>query len=152
MSDRLRQAPSGPSHRFSLAGSILGVQSPAHFRRDYVGRRAGLYCDVEAGRRARQLAAHEYARLVLHAGGLRLPSWLSEGLAEVLSSIRISAKSTTLDGYLPGRWRSLNRPWIPLAELFSITADSPLRSNRDSTNLFYAQSWARARMLCFSAD
>ena len=141
---------------------VIGFRSPVQYLEYnprptsdayYVGSESRDYIVMsKLGPDQFSVAAHEYAHLVLHAGGLRLPSWLSEGLAEVLSSIRISAKSTTLDGYLPGRWRILNRPWIPLAELFSITADSPLRSNRDSTNLFYAQSWALTHMLVFSAD
>jgi Flp pilus assembly protein TadD len=98
------------------------------------------------------VAAHEYSHVVLHAGGLRLPSWLSEGLAEFLSSVRITGKSTTLGGDLPVRSRSLKRPWIPLAELLSITAESPLRNDRDGAALFYADSWALAHMLVLAPD
>lgn len=98
------------------------------------------------------VAAHEYAHVVLHAGGLRLPSWLGEGLAEFLSSIRITGKGTTIGGDLPARSRTLKGPWIPLAELLSITTESPLRGDRDRANLFYAQSWALAHMLVLSPN
>ena len=89
------------------------------------------------------VAAHEYAHVVLHAGGLRLPSWLGEGLAEFLSSVRITGKSTTIGGDLPSRSRTLRGPWIPIDELFSVTSESPQ---------FYAQSWALAHMLVLSPD
>lgn len=98
------------------------------------------------------VAAHEYAHVLLHAGGLRLPSWLGEGLAEFLSSVHIADNSSTIGGDLPARSRTLKRPWIPLPELFSITADSAMRKNRDATALFYAQSWAMVHMLVLSPE
>ena len=96
------------------------------------------------------VAAHEYSHAVLHAHGLRLPSWLDEGLAEFLSSVRISSTVSTVGGELPIRTRTLRREWIPLADLFSLTAQSPLRNTRDGASLFYAESWALVHMLVLS--
>ncbi|MFZ1146104.1 MAG: hypothetical protein WB579_04460 [Bryobacteraceae bacterium] len=39
------------------------------------------------------------------------------------------------------------RPWLPLSEIVSLAADSPLLDNRDSAEMFYAQSWALTEML-----
>ena len=99
-----------------------------------------------------RVAAHEYAHVIFHAGGLHFPSWFSEGLAEVLSSVRMGGEMSTIGGDLPARSRYLIRPWIPLDELFSITNDSPERKDRNTAALFYAESWALVHMLLLSPD
>ncbi len=130
---------SGPTADAYYAGSetsdfiVLPDLNPAHFN----------------------LAAHEYAHLCLHANGLpangvRLPSWLNEGLAEFLSSARISSHGSTIGGELPPRIQALRRRWIPLAELLAIASDSPLRLDREQDALFYAQSWALTHMLALA--
>ncbi len=96
-------------------------------------------------------AAHEYAHLILHASGLKLPLWLNEGLAEFLSTLRFDHRGWTLGGDLPTRSQVLRRdPWIPLSQLLTLPAESPLRENREKTALFYAQSWNLVEMLALS--
>src|SRR3984893_12111209 len=41
---------------------------------------------------------------------------------------------------------------MPLAELVTLPADSPVRQNRDGAELFYAQSWALTEMLLRSPE
>jgi Tfp pilus assembly protein PilF len=98
-------------------------------------------------------AAHEYAHLILHASGLRLPLWLSEGLAEFYSTLRISDGRWNLGGDLPARSQALRRTsWMPLSQLLTLPAESPVRENRDTAALFYAQSWKLTEMLVLSPE
>ncbi len=97
------------------------------------------------------VAAHEYAHLFLHSKGLRLPLWLAEGIAEIFSTIRIGENGGAIGGDLPMRRQTLQkRPWMPLAQLLATTADSPIRVNRDTADVFYSESWAFTQMLLFS--
>lgn len=99
------------------------------------------------------IAAHEYAHLILHAAGARYPPWLDEGLAEFYSTIRATQHATELGGDLPGRLQSLRRrAWIPLADVLALPADSPRREERESAEMFYAESWALTEMLLRSAQ
>ena len=99
------------------------------------------------------VAAHEYAHAILHDGGLQLPPWLNEGLAEFFSTIHIGERAITLGGEPQSDVSQLRYgPWMPLTELLSLPADSPLRDSRDSAGLFYAQSWALTEMLVLSPE
>jgi tetratricopeptide (TPR) repeat protein len=96
-------------------------------------------------------AAHEYAHLAMHAAGGRLPPWLSEGLADVFSTIRITPHGAQLAGEPAGRLRGLRaHPWLPLATLLTLPQDAPMRNTREGADIFYAQSWALVEMLLAS--
>ena len=97
-----------------------------------------------------RIAAHEYAHAVLDANLIELPPWLSEGLAEVLSAVRLDDRpaSTAEMPYRAAILRS--HPWMPLEELVTLPADSPLRDRRDTSEIFYAESWAFSDMLMAS--
>lgn len=96
------------------------------------------------------IAAHEYAHLVLHSLGLKLPPWLSEGIAEFYSSVRIAYEHCLIGGDLPARTAALrHRPWIPLPELIALAA---VPSDRRKADVFYAESWALASMLVESPE
>ncbi len=114
----------------------------------YVGAEARDYIVLPAADpTAFHLAAHEYAHVVLHARGQQLPRWLSEGLAEFFSTVRISEHGCTLGGDLPARSQTLQRyAWMPLSQLLT------LRNDPDDMGLFYAQSWALTEMLAVSPD
>jgi hypothetical protein len=97
------------------------------------------------------VAAHEYAHLVLHSLRLRPPPWLAEGIAEFFSTVRIGENGGLIGGDLPMRTRTLRqRPWIPLAQLLALPANSPMRADRNTADVFYAESWALTQMLIFS--
>lgn len=99
------------------------------------------------------VAAHEYAHSVLHAAGLKLPPWLSEGLAEFFSTVRINERGSTLGGDLPARSQALERqPSIPLADLLALPPQSRVETDREKAGIFYAESWALADMLVLSPD
>jgi tetratricopeptide (TPR) repeat protein len=90
------------------------------------------------------MAAHEYAHVALHSSGLHLPVWLSEGLADLFSTVRIGERGSTIGSDLPQRMQELRRGgWIPLGALMSGAAESPL---------FYAESWAVTEMLARSPE
>jgi hypothetical protein len=100
-----------------------------------------------------RIAAHEYWHFVEHAGALRLPPWLNEGMAELFSTVRLSDHDGRLGSEPGGHIRILrSRSWIPLATLLALPDDSPLRRQRDTSELFYSESWALAHMLMLSPD
>ena len=128
----------------------LRPASDAH----YIGTEGRDYI-VMAGLGAAEfsVAAHEYAHSILHAAGLQLPPWFSEGLAEFFSTVRISARGCTLGGDLPARSQALQRhAWMSLRDLLQLPADSPLREDRQTAGVFYAESWALADMLVLSPE
>jgi tetratricopeptide (TPR) repeat protein len=113
---------------------------------DYIAMSSG-----EAGEF--RIAAHEYAHFVLHSSGLRLPAWLNEGLAEFFSTLRINESACELGGDLPAHSQALRRhAWLPISELLALPAESPLRQDRETNGVFYAQSWALVDMLVLSTD
>lgn len=120
----------------------------------YVGTESRDYIVIPAlDAREFAVAAHEYAHLILHASGLRLPPWLSEGLAEFFSTIRISDGRWEVGGDLPARSQLLRRDsWMPLPQLLTLPDKSPLRERRDTSALFYAQSWKLTEMLVLSPE
>lgn len=95
-----------------------------------------------------RLAAHEYAHLVLHSAALHLPLWLSEGLAEYLSTIEVGGRRSDIGGDLPGRSQTLaHETWIPLAALLVKVRDPATSDSHREANLFYSESWLLADML-----
>jgi tetratricopeptide (TPR) repeat protein len=128
----------------------LQPASDAHYigteGRDYI-----VMATIDAGQFG--IAAHEYAHSILRAAGLRVPPWFSEGLAEFFSTVHIGARGCTLGGDLPARTQVLQRhAWMPMADLMALPADSPVRDNRDTAGVFYAQSWALTEMLVLAPE
>jgi tetratricopeptide (TPR) repeat protein len=114
--------------------------------RDYIVMRA-----LDASRVG--IGAHEYAHLILHASGLQLPPWLSEGLAELFSTLRINRRGWEMGGDLPAHTHLLTRePGMPLSQLLTLPSESPVRENREKAALFYAQSWKLTEMLVLSPE
>jgi len=94
-------------------------------------------------------AAHEYAHVIQHSMERRLPPWLSEGLADLFSTLRIDKRGGRVGGEVPGRLNVLRRGvWIPLDRLLSMP--EPVHGDRGSSEMFYAESWALAEMLSLS--
>lgn len=98
----------------------------------------------------RAAALHEYAHLVLTHEGLKLPVWLSEGLADLYSTLTFQGNCATVGAPLPGRMYALGtRRWLPLDTLFAAGQSSPEYNNRQLASIFYAESWALVHMLRF---
>ena len=142
---------------------VIAFRSPAEYEpyrlrqiadAYFVGAEARDYI-VMPGLAARQygMAAHEYAHLLMHAGGFRLPAWLSEGLAEIFSTVEIGSHSSTVGSMLQEHFQLLQRrSWIPLPVLLSLQTESLDRGDRDTAGMFYAESGALAHLLMLSPD
>jgi hypothetical protein len=98
----------------------------------------------------RAAALHEYAHLVLTHEGLKLPVWLSEGLADLYSTLTFQGDRVTVGAPLSGRLYALRtQRWLPLNTLFTAGQSSPEYNNRKLASIFYAESWALVHMLRF---
>lgn len=74
-----------------------------------------------------RLSAHEYWHFVARAGALRLPLWLSEGLAEFYSTVKLEARGGRVGAAPPLHLVSLrDRYWMRLPALLSVTVKSHL--------------------------
>lgn len=97
------------------------------------------------------IAAHEYAHFVLYSRSLKLPSWLSEGIAELFSTVTISTRGCEFGGPLRARVDVLRRhPWFDAALLLTARPDE--LKTREQLSLFYAESWAVTDMLNASPE
>ena len=100
-----------------------------------------------------RIAAHEYSHFVMHSVGLRLPTWLSEGIAEVFSTVNVGTGRCELGGQIASHVDVLHRNrWLPASQLLTVDPTSELRQSRSRTSLFYAQSWAVADLLTGSPE
>jgi tetratricopeptide (TPR) repeat protein len=109
------------------------------------------YITMLAGFDDRRVAAHELAHALLAADGAGTPLWLSEGLAEFFSTLRVGGSDVEIGGDLVARRQLLSRQsWIPLDELMSVTSEKSLGGGRERGEMFYAESWLLADMLVLS--
>jgi tetratricopeptide (TPR) repeat protein len=110
----------------------------------FLGATGGDYIVMPAGARGDlHVVAHEYAHLLLHSTGWKLPAWIGEGISEVAATVRFSERGATAGGDIPARSQILRqRLWMPLPGLFA--------SNNTDGDLFYSESWAVADLLLFS--
>lgn len=95
-------------------------------------------------------AAHEYVHFVMAQSGLRLPTWLNEGLAELYSNLEEgrSGQRTEIGRFIPGRVLALHRDaWIDLAKLTAASADSEVFTAAGQVDSAYSESWLLAHML-----
>lgn len=98
-------------------------------------------------------AIHEYMHLIVRHSGLKLPTWLNEGWADVYSTLRPMGKETAVGDLLPDRMQSLvTEQWLDFDTLTSITSSSPTYHEASRVGIFYAESWALAHMLYLSPE
>lgn len=95
-----------------------------------------------------QAAVHEYTHLVIQNFGMNLPIWLSEGLAEIYSTLRVNETQAQV-GYplLQHEDVLVKQPWMKLNRLFAIEHDSADYNEDEKMSILYAQSWALTHML-----
>ena len=139
---------------FSSAREYDTYRLPPNSDAYYVGTEKRDYIVMPSlGAAEFPMAAHEYTHAQLRAAGLKLPSWLNEGLAEVFSTLRIAERECYLGGELPAHVAILrHNPWMPLDELFASTPASAAQKGRRTEALFYAESWALTEMLALSPN
>ena len=94
------------------------------------------------------LALHEYMHLVIARSGWRIPVWLNEGIAEIYSTLKPAGKKLEIGSLIPGAMQTLaHAKLVPLPVLMAVDQRSPLYSESDRANIFYAESWALTHML-----
>jgi tetratricopeptide (TPR) repeat protein len=125
----------------------------------FVATPASEYIVIGDRAAARQAAGdyapsvHEYMHLVVRHSGLKLPTWLSEGWADVFSTLRVQGKDSAVGDLLPDRMKSLSADeWMDFDALTSVGTDSPAYNEASRVGIFYAESWALAHMLFLSPE
>lgn len=93
--------------------------------------------------------AHEYAHLFFRRSGHQYPLWLSDGLAEYLSTITPQNGKLKVGAPPTERAKALGFgvKLMPLERLFTVTRDSADYTVPGRAGLFYAQSWALTHLL-----
>jgi len=88
---------------------------------------------------------HEYFHLLTEVNLGRLPTWVSEGLAEFWANTVVRGAQFEI-GHPERRHLEVlrKRPLLPLEVLFAVDHRSPYYKEDDKKSLFYAQSWALA--------
>ncbi|MCU1328129.1 MAG: hypothetical protein JWN34_3499 [Bryobacterales bacterium] len=100
-------------------------------------------------------AVHEYMHFVVQHSGLKIPTWLNEGWADVYSSMRRVSDGMAVGDLIPMRMKILEAStgaWLDFNTLTSVTTRSPIYNEGDRTGLFYGQSWALTHMLFLSPE
>jgi tetratricopeptide (TPR) repeat protein len=98
-------------------------------------------------------AIHEYMHLIVRHSGLKLPTWLNEGWADVYSTLRPMGKDAAVGDLLPDRMKTLfTEKWLDFGTLASVDTGSPIYHETSRTGIFYAESWALAHMLYLSPE
>jgi Flp pilus assembly protein TadD len=94
------------------------------------------------------VAVHEYMHLLIRHSGLKVPSWLNEGMAETYSTLKPLANKMLMGSIPQGRGYALGEhKWIPLDRLLAIEHGSKEFNERDRSSVFYGQSWLLTHML-----
>jgi hypothetical protein len=100
-----------------------------------------------AGPEAFPVAIHEYVHLIARHSKLNFPPWLSEGIAELYSTLKPMGDQVLIGAIVPGRYQALLRDeWVPLATILAATQDSPYYSEGS----LYNQGWALTHMLALN--
>jgi hypothetical protein len=103
------------------------------------------------GDEAARVAVHEYVHSVARHLGLKYPTWLNEGVADLYSTLRMQGDKALVGDLVPGRMQTLfTEKWIPLPLLLSATQNSPFYNEKNKASSFYGESWALAHMLQLS--
>lgn len=96
---------------------------------------------------------HEYTHLIIRHSGLRIPTWLNEGWADVFSTLRPMGKDIAVGDLLPERMASLSTDkWLDFDTLTSVDNSSPVYHEASRVGIFYGESWALAHMLFLAPE
>ena len=91
---------------------------------------------------------HEYTHLLFRGNDRIWPIWLKEGMAELYSTFETTGYTATIAQPIDRHLQLLaNAPLMPLAELFTVTHDSPQYNERERQGIFYAESWLLTHFL-----
>ncbi len=125
----------------------------------FVGGADEIFIALNAGRdsgggdSATETIFHEYVHLLLHTRGLKLPTWLNEGMAELFSTFAVEGKKVEYGRPKQHYVDALNfSALMPTASLIAVSEASPDYNEEERAGMFYAQSWALTHYLVCGAD
>jgi tetratricopeptide (TPR) repeat protein len=106
-----------------------------------------------AGAETFPVAIHEYVHLIARHSKLNFPPWLSEGIAELYSTLKPMGDKVLVGALIPGRYEALLRDrWVPLATILAATQDSPYYNEKNQAGSLYNQGWALTHMLALNPE
>ncbi len=121
---------------------------PQNLAAYYLENQDAAYIAMVSGpateRDVREVVYHEYVHQFFHMMEYDLPVWLNEGLADVLSTMRVKKKFLEFGYYKESYLDYLTRYGIhlsPLSWLFSVERGSAHYQHGALQAKFYAQSW-----------
>ncbi|MBK9139371.1 MAG: hypothetical protein IPM17_11530 [Verrucomicrobia bacterium] len=92
--------------------------------------------------RTREVMFHEYTHLLTSRLFQRVPVWMNEGLAEVLSTFQVGNRQFVIGGPKPGRIRALESDGVmPVGELIEVRQESSAYQHGREVPRFYASAW-----------
>jgi tetratricopeptide (TPR) repeat protein len=98
-------------------------------------------------------AIHEYMHLLVRQSSLNLPLWLSEGWADVYSTLKPMGRKTLVGDLMPSRMPVLQtQKWMSFEDLTSVNAQSAAYNEKSRAGIFYAESWALVHMLYLAPE
>lgn len=107
-----------------------------------------VFAMVEPDPEHLNVAMHQYAHLVLQRAGLQMPLWMSEGLAEVISTVKPGTSGVLVGGVMKDHVEELKSvKWMDLSALTAVNENSPAYNESNRAGQFYAESWALVHML-----
>ena len=107
----------------------------------------------ETGSDAFPVAVHEYVHLVTKHMGMKLPPWLSEGIAELYSTLKPMGDRVLVGTLIESRHRALlTEKWVPLAIIVKADHNSPYYNEKDQAGSLYNEGWALTHMLVLTNE
>ncbi len=104
-----------------------------------------------SGGEAFATAIHEYIHLLTEDASLHLPPWLSEGIAELFTTLKFTGGKVVVGAPPPARVQALGRDsWVPLSEITGADRESPYYTQTGKAGTLYNEGWALVHMLHFS--
>ena len=99
------------------------------------------------------MQAHEYHHMVAARAGLRLPHWLSEGLAEFYSTLTPAGNKTMAGHPIAHHLETLQASnWLSLRALATVDDQEFRALTGAGVHLFYAESWIVVQFLSTSPE
>ncbi|MDQ1610962.1 MAG: hypothetical protein QOG00_893 [Pyrinomonadaceae bacterium] len=114
-----------------------------------------LTTDTRGATSPYQVIFHEYEHFILANNMRRAPAWLSEGLAEFVSTLETSDNEQKVRLGTPIEYHVYTlrqQSPIPLKTFFDVDRRSPQYNESDKAGVFYAQSWALIHYLMLGND
>ncbi len=99
------------------------------------------------------VAVHEYVHLVTKHMGMKLPPWLSEGIAELYSTLKPMGNKVLVGTLIEGRHQALLREkWVPLKVIVNADHNSPYYNEKNQAGSLYNEGWALTHMLVLTNE